>query len=148
MKKNKYILEESFGYHIGSLGVNIKRRMDEYLKPHNLTHLQFSILMSLYKNKVTTQKEILRLTYGDEASITRLVDRLESKGYLNRVTDTQDKRKKKLILTQEGIELTETLTSYACEVNQELVKVLDKSEIETFLKLFQKVHASLEEKQY
>jgi len=145
MEKDVYVLEESFGYHINSLAVAIKRNMDEYLKPYSLTHLQFSILMSLYKNNVTTQKEILRFTYGDEAGITRHIDKLELKGYLQRSPCSTDKRKKKLVLTNDGITLIEEIITYACKVNRELTKTLDKEEADTFLKLLQKVNSSLYE---
>ena len=144
MEKDIYVLEESFGYHINSLAVAIKRHMDEYLKPYHLTHLQFSILMSLYKNNVTTQKEMLRFTYGDEAGITRHVDKLEAKSYLKRIPCSTDKRKKKLVLTNEGIILIENIINYASNVNKELTKNLNKEEANTFLKLLQKVHNSLD----
>ncbi len=145
MEKTEFNFQESFGYHFISVTVIIKRLMESRLKPYNLTHLQFSILMNLYKNNITTQKEILKYIYGDEASITRLIDRLELKGYLKRVKCTKDKRKKNIILTQEGISLTKEVIECAKEVNKELVKGLEKEEAEQFLKLLQKVHSSLDD---
>ncbi len=145
MEKTEFNFQESFGYHFISVTVIIKRLMESRLKPYNLTHLQFSILMNLYKNNITTQKEILKYIYGDEASITRLIDRLELKGYIKRVKCTKDKRKKNIILTQEGISLTKEVIECAKEVNKELVKGLEKEESEQFLKLLQKVHSSLDD---
>lgn len=94
MNKNEFNLQDSLGYHFNIIFINIKKSMEAKLKDFNLTHLQFSILINLYKNNISTQKELLKYTYGDETSITRLVDRLEAKGYIKRVQSKEDKRKK------------------------------------------------------
>lgn len=144
MNKENFRLYDSFGFHFNVIFTNVKRLMEERLKEYNLTHLQFSILMNLHKNNVTTQKELLKYSYGDETSITRLVDRLEAKGYLNRVQSSEDKRKKMLILTDEGKNLTEQVISCANEVNEITVKDLSESESKELLNLLKKVHYSLD----
>ncbi|QDF29589.1 MarR family winged helix-turn-helix transcriptional regulator [Halarcobacter anaerophilus] len=142
MEKKEFKLEESFGYHFNIIFINTKRLMEIRLKSYNLTHLQFSILINLYKNNVTTQKELLKFTYGDETSITRLIDRLEKKGYLQRKKCTDDKRKKKIVLTQSGAALTEKLILCAVKVNKELTENLEEEEAEQLLRLLQKVTLS------
>ncbi len=142
--KEEFNIQNSYGYHINVIFSDIKRFMDSRLKEYELTHLQFGILMNLYKNNLSTQKELLKYTYGDEASITRLIDRLELKGYLTRVACTKDKRKKKIVLTDEGVSLTKKLIPYAKEINKEIIKDLDKNEADELLRLLKKVHIAIE----
>ncbi len=142
--KEEFNIQNSYGYHINVIFSGIKRFMDSRLKEYELTHLQFGILMNLYKNNLSTQKELLKYTYGDEASITRLIDRLELKGYLTRVACTKDKRKKKIVLTDEGVSLTKKLIPYAKEINKEIIKDLDKNEADELLRLLKKVHIAIE----
>ncbi|MBN2816082.1 MAG: MarR family transcriptional regulator [Campylobacterales bacterium] len=144
MEQQEFNFQESYGYHFISTSVVIKRRIESRIQEYDLTHLQFSILMNLYKNKTTTQKELLKYVYGDEASVTRLVDRLAAKSYIKRTQSTEDKRKKNILLTKEGLELVKKLLCFAKEVNQELVQGLDKSEAKEFLRLLQKVTHALE----
>lgn len=146
MNKNEFNLQDSLGYHFNVVFINIKKSMEAKLKPYNLTHLQFSILINLYKNNISTQKELLKYTYGDETSITRLVDRLEAKGYLKRVQCEEDKRKKKLLLTNSGISLTQEIISCAREVNNELIKNLDEEEGMQLLNLLQKMQITINDK--
>lgn len=145
MEKENFNLQSSLGYHFNIIFINIKKSMELKLKPYNLTHLQFSILINLYKNNITTQKELLKYTYGDETSITRLVDRLELKGYLQRVPSLNDKRKKELKLTQSGIDLAEEVIICAKEVNAELVKDMEKEEAKQLLELLQKVNITFDD---
>jgi len=146
MEKNQFNLQDSLGYHFNVIFTHIKKSMEAKLKPYTLTHLQFSILINLYKNNVSTQKELLKYSYGDETSITRLVDRLESKGYLKRVQCETDKRKKKLLLTKSGVSLTEEIISCAKEVNNELIKNLDEKESNQLLELLQKMQITINDK--
>lgn len=145
MENSKFNIYQSLGFYFNTIFVDMKRSMEEKLKAYDLTHLQFSILINLYKNDVTTQKEILRYTNGDEASITRLIDRLEAKGLLNRVPSSTDKRKKHLVLTIEGEKLIDEAISCAKEVNKELTKDLEKDEARVLLKLLKKVYSSFHE---
>ncbi|PUE64847.1 MarR family winged helix-turn-helix transcriptional regulator [Arcobacter lacus] len=145
MEKENFNLQSSFGYHFSIIFINIKKSMELKLKPYNITHLQFSILINIYKNNVTTQKELLKYTYGDETSITRLIDRLEVKGYLQRIACENDKRKKELKLTQSGINLAEEVISCAREVNAELVKDMDNEEAKQLLNLLQKVNITYDD---
>ncbi len=144
MEKEKFNIQESYGFHFNLIFLNIKRKMEERLKPFDLTHLQFSILMNLHKYNLSTQKEILQYTNGDEASITRLIDRLELKGYIKRVKSKTDKRKKQILLTPSGTSLIEDATKCAIDVNKELVKDLNEDEAKQLLALLQKVHNSLD----
>lgn len=144
MKKEKFIIQKSYGFYFNLIYLNLKRKMEEKLKPFDLTHLQFSILMNIYKNNLSTQKEILQYTNGDEASITRLINRLESKGYIKRVQSSTDKRKKSIELTNTGIELIDNATICAIDFNKELIKELDENESKELLRLLQKVYNSFE----
>lgn len=145
MKKETFELNSSLGYYFNIIFINIKKAMELKLKPYNITHLQFSILINIYKNNVKTQKELLKFSYGDETSITRLVDRLEQKGYLVREQSSTDKRKKNLVLTSSGISLTKELISCAQEVNNELVKNLDTKEANELLNILQKIDYDLDD---
>lgn len=144
MNAQEFNFQESYGYHYISTSVIIKRLIESRIQEYDLTHLQFSILMNLYRNTATTQKELLKYVYGDEASVTRLLDRLEAKAYIKRVQSQEDKRKKNILLTDEGLSLVQKLIHFAEEVNQELIKDLNKDEAKEFLLLLQKVSVSLE----
>lgn len=145
MKTESFDLQNSLGYHFNIIFTQIKKSMEIKLKPYNITHLQFSILINLYKNNVTTQKEFLKYTYGDETSITRLIDRLELKGYLKRIQCANDKRKKKLTLTPQGVTLTKEIIACAQEVNSELTHHLTEEETTQLLLLLQKVNINFED---
>ena len=137
-------LEDSSGYLINFININMKRYYDLQLKKYDITILQFGILINIYKNNVTTQKELIKYITGDEASITRLVNRLESKNLLKRVSDKDDKRKKRLELTSKGEELIQELIPIAHTGNQKLTSDLEPDEAKELLRLLQKVSITID----
>ena len=139
MNIDNFNLNQSFGFLINALSLNIKHQMDIRLKPYDLTVHQFGILLNIYKKGPLTQKEIAQQTSGDEPTTTRLMKRLEIKGYIKRLTDQGDKRKKLVSLSQAGIALLQKILPNAQAVNQQITNDLSEDEKRILLTLLNRV---------
>ncbi|EIP87576.1 transcriptional regulator, MarR family protein [Burkholderia humptydooensis MSMB43] len=74
-----------------------------------ITGTQATMLFMLAVGKCSTAAELAR-EYGIDASaITRLLDRVEKRGLLQRVRSSEDRRVVRLELTDEGRELTKRM---------------------------------------
>ena len=139
MNANNFKLLNSFGFLINALSLNTKSRLDTKLKERNITVHQFGILLNIFKRGPLTQKEIAQQTSGDEPTTARLMKRLEEKGCIERVVDKDDKRKRMVSLSKEGVALLETILPQAQEVNREMTEVLTADEKEALFALLNKV---------
>lgn len=131
----------SYGFLFNHIATNIRQRLEVKLKSHNITILQFAILLNVYKRGPFLQKEIIKFTNSDEPSTARVVKRLEEKGFLKRVVDNSDKRIKMLHTTQNAEKLLDELIPYAIENNEHTVSALNDEEKRTLLILLQKITA-------
>ncbi|MBF0911516.1 MAG: winged helix-turn-helix transcriptional regulator [Atopobiaceae bacterium] len=61
------------------------------------------ILISLYKNGDTTQKDLLAKSHNTSASLSEMVGKLETKGLIKRKRGDQDRRTATLSLTDTGV---------------------------------------------
>ena len=138
MNIDDFDLNQSFGFLINALSLNIKHQLDLRLKAHHLTVHQFGILLNIYKRGPLTQKEIAQQTSGDEPTTARLMKRLEEKGCIERVVDANDKRKRLVSLSQEGIALLQEILPHAQTVNKKVTEDLSEKEKETLLMLLNK----------
>ena len=138
MNIDDFDLNQSFGFLINALSLNIKHQLDLRLKAHHLTVHQFGILLNIYKRGPLTQKEIAQQTSGDEPTTARLMKRLEEKGCIERVVDANDKRKRLVSLSQEGIALLQEILPHAQTVNKKVTEDLSEREKETLLMLLNK----------
>ena len=84
----------------------IEMQLKEALKPYGLTHSQLNVLSVLVKNHpepldAKTIKESLIVASPD---VTRLIDRLVIKGFVDRKTCAANRRKIDISVTEEGMD--------------------------------------------
>lgn len=81
-----------------SIGRDIDLRMAEL----DLTNKQWAPLLMLHRCRCNTAAELARELEVDTGAMTRMLDRLESKGFIRREPSADDRRIVKLALTAEG----------------------------------------------
>jgi DNA-binding MarR family transcriptional regulator len=93
---------QGLGYLLARARTVLVRAADLDLHGHDITHAQGSILLMLASGKCRTAAELSRELYLDSASMTRMVDRLQRRGLLERAARSGDRRVIDLHLTAEG----------------------------------------------
>ncbi|MBT4882433.1 MAG: MarR family transcriptional regulator, partial [Glaciecola sp.] len=77
-------------------------RSKELSRDVGLTGPQLIVLQQVGKNPGVMVKEIAQNITLSPATVTSILDRMESRGHVNRVRSTQDKRKVGVFLTDVG----------------------------------------------
>jgi DNA-binding MarR family transcriptional regulator len=93
---------QGLGYLLARARTTLVRAADLELDAQDITHAQGTILLMLASGKCGTAAELSRELYLDSASMTRMVDRLEKRGLLERTARSGDRRVTDLRLTAEG----------------------------------------------
>ena len=83
----------------------ISRRFDETFRPLGLTSGQFSLLMSLNRPKAPTLGSVATLLAMDRTTLTANLKPLERRGLVVSVPDPEDRRSRRLALTDAGREM-------------------------------------------
>ena len=91
--------------HVQRAARTLARRFDEALRPFGLTNGQFSLLMSLNRPEPPRIIDLAPFLAMDRTTLTAALKPLEREGYLRVVTDANDARSKRLILTDSGRDL-------------------------------------------
>lgn len=97
-----YCAEESVGYLMKRIGQSMVTQADRRLDLHGLTSAQWGPLMRLRKAGPSTVADLARWLQLDAGAMTRLLDRLETKGLCKRVRSTEDRRVVVVELTPDG----------------------------------------------
>lgn len=80
----------------------IGRRFDEALRGTGLSHGQFSLLISLNRPEPPSVGEVARLLAMDRTTLTANLKPLERRGLVQIVPDQNDRRSRRLLLTDAG----------------------------------------------
>ncbi len=97
-----YCADESVGWLMKRALLSIAQAADRRLEPKGITHAQWAALFMLQRCRASTVAELARETQSDPGAMTRLLDRLEAKGFCRRERSTDDRRVVNLALTAEG----------------------------------------------
>lgn len=146
-RPGSYKPEESVTYLMRRITVAFAGEVDDQLAPEGLTHAQWVPLLKLQQGSVRTAAEISRELHQDAGATTRMLDRLEAKGFLRRVRSQEDRRVIHLELTPEGQATAQRIPPALCEVQNAHLRGFSKDELETLKNLLRRVLANAEERQ-
>lgn len=93
------------------LGRELANQLDQRLKPHGLSDIEFRALMNVYSFRDTAAYpgELCATLAQSPANITRITDTLVQRGLITRVPDELDRRRLVLKTTEQGNQIAQTL---------------------------------------
>jgi len=117
------------------------------LKPAGITPTQYNVLRIL--RGVSPQgvacQEIARRMITRDADLTRLLDRLESRGFVRRDRQTDDRRVVHILITDAGLALLAGLDSTTVKMNQAIFSFLERERLTTLVELLEQVREQVEQ---
>jgi len=109
----------------------------------DITTEQWSVLACLWKKDKVTQQELCDLTSKDKPSMTRLIDKLEMRNLVTRVSDHNDRRTNLIHLTTAGIALQVKATEIVQQVAAKTLNHITEEELNTSRIVLKKIMANL-----
>lgn len=100
--KEDFRMAHSVGFAITKARNLIVAEMDAALKDLNVTSPQIGILLSMTEGAAATPFELAKLLGIDTGLMTRMLDKLETRGLLERSRSVEDRRVVNLTLTKAG----------------------------------------------
>lgn len=131
---------------IKMINEQIERLCNQNVKRYQITGAQLRALMAIYYTEEHTEcMKNLEGVFGvSQQNILGIVQRLEEKHLLTRRVNEEDRRSRKVQLTEEGLKLCEEASKELQMVDDWILKDLSAKEKRTFIELLTKVHKSLD----
>ena len=101
----------------------------------DLTPVQFAALDAIGHHPGTDQATVAELIAYDRATIGGVIERLEQKGWVDRVVSERDRRARELSLTPEGERILAALVPVVRDLQDEILQALGDADRARFLKL-------------
>ncbi|QBM26066.1 MarR family winged helix-turn-helix transcriptional regulator [Hydrogenophaga pseudoflava] len=101
----------------------------------DLTPVQFAALDAIGHHPGTDQATVAELIAYDRATIGGVIERLEQKGWVDRVVSERDRRARVLSLTAEGERILQALVPVVRNLQDEILASLGEADRARFLKL-------------
>jgi MarR family transcriptional regulator for hemolysin len=106
---------------------------------YDITIDQWLVLRCLQENEQVSQLQIADLLFKDVASITRMIELLVKKEYVERKININDRRKFELTITKSGFKIIENIYPIVKNYRRQALKGLTKIEIDNLQKELEKI---------
>jgi len=105
---------------------------------------QWLVLKNLSENDRMSQTELANLVFKDHPTLTRIIDLLCKKGYVERVPHPQDRRSFQLHLTGEGVSKVNSLRPKILEIREKAWENLSDQDFEEFKRILNTIYQNLD----
>jgi len=123
----------------------LQRRLNEVFKAFDATHTQYNVLRILRGTGPAglLTGEIAERLLTHDPDVTRLVDRMEKRGWIERRRDPEDRRCVRIVIMQEGLALVDGLDEPTANFLQAQFSHLSPTTLSTLVEVLDDLrHAS------
>lgn len=142
----KEIFEENIGLLIHDVGRLLRVLYDRQMASIGLTRSQWWLLTYLYFKDGINQKDLASLMDIEKAPLSRLLDRMEIKGWILRKNETKDRRIKNIYLSESVKPLIGSMRKKAAQYREDSLSVLSDEELNSLRNLLQTLKTDLSSK--
>ncbi|MDX5339469.1 MAG: MarR family transcriptional regulator [Cyclobacteriaceae bacterium] len=105
---------------------------------------QWLVLKNLSENGLMSQTELANLVFKDHPTLTRIIDLLCKKGYVERIPHPQDRRSFQLHLTEQGLAKVAELKPKVLEIREKAWENLNETDFEEFKRILNTIYQNLD----
>jgi len=120
---------EGIGALIGRTRKTMMQKIDAELAPLDVSAAQWIVVLLVGENAASSAAGLCEMLAYDPGAMTRLLDRLETKGIVRRVRSPGDRRTIRLELTGSGKALYPKIIAAMVDVNNSLLHGFSRSEV-------------------
>ncbi|MBP0439397.1 MarR family transcriptional regulator [Tianweitania sediminis] len=108
-----------FGFMLHEVARLFRGRIEARVGRHGLSEAQLRLLMRLWKEEGATQARLAQILEVEPISISRLLDRMEQGGWIERRQDARDRRVRKIFTTEKTRGIRDAVKDTAAQVMEE-----------------------------
>lgn len=120
---------------------------DQRVKELGITRAQWSALSALSRHETegSIQSDLARELEVGKVTIGGLIDRLETSGIVERRTDSEDRRIRRVFITQKGYDVIEQMQSIGRELNISIMKNITLDQVHLAEEVLHEMKVNLRE---
>jgi len=127
-----------------SLLASCQEKENRLAEQHGLTQAEFRCLRLFSANENVNNKQIAERMGLSPSRLTRIIDGLVKKGYINREIDNSDRRNMRVYLSSKGVEIVELLNKAYVNIHQEILEDIDESQHQPLITAMTNLLSALE----
>lgn len=143
--KGENMKDKKLGYYFKVMANEMARNRNKDLEQLGLTSSQCDILMYLIKHhrEEINQREIEQFFKLSNPTVSGILDRLETKGFIIRKPSLKDARSKQIVLTDKSKQIHHHMKKKMEELEKQLLENVSNEELLIFQKVCKQMHDNM-----
>jgi MarR family transcriptional regulator for hemolysin len=125
-----FSLERDFAFMVSDVARMLRTLFDQEARKFGMTRAQWGVLFRLERSEGLKQSELADVLEIQPITLTRLIDRLCDSGLIERRSDPNDRRAKRLFLTPAARPLLTKLDKLTSEIMERTLTGVDRATVE------------------
>ena len=123
--------EDYIDFHLRHAWHKVSRMYNQKAKAHGLT-MSIGFILLIVDKDGTPSTQLGPRMGMEPTSLSRTLKTMETRGYIYREIDQEDKRKVLIFLTQQGVELRKEVKKKVVDFNEKLSKSIPDKKLQAF----------------
>jgi MarR family transcriptional regulator for hemolysin len=136
-------LSSEFLESLNKVSRKIRTAFNQQVTAHGLTYPRARALFRLAKKQNMTQSELACELELEQATMVRLLDRMEENGLIERRPDANDRRVKLIVLTSHGEEQAALVKAIADRMREQIFAAVDERDLRASIALLEAVAGNI-----
>lgn len=133
----------SLGFLINDVARLFRRNFNRQVQQLGLTQSQWQILAHLSRNEGMRQIQLAETLELQPISVARLIDRMQTAGWVERKPDPNDRRAFQLYLTEKATPILEQMRKHSAQIHTEALENISAEQEQNILQLLTRIKTNL-----
>lgn len=132
-------LRNSLGFLLHDAARLLRKRFEARGQEYGLSSAQWRVLVFLIKGDITAQARLAELLEIEPISVSRLIDRMEEGGWVERRPDPNDRRVRQVFPSRKARAVFEEVKGMATDVYEQAFAGMTKAERDALIAALQRI---------
>lgn len=137
--------DDSLGALIHDVAHSLRKLIDRKVEPYNLTRAKWLALGVLDRHDGLSLTELADAIEIGNASIGRLVDRLEARGFVTRKADPEDRRTVRIYIKDTARPKLQELENISAGIREQALSGISKDDHKKLIDLLREIKSNIQE---
>ena len=138
---------ESYDQDIGMLTSKTTKKLMHYLNSNlekfHLTTEQWLVLLKLSNQNKISQKLLAELSGKDQSTLTRILDILERKNFIERHPSKEDRRSFVIHITEDGLSISKEVAPFLEEIFKGILKGISHEKLTIYIEVLLQIDENI-----
>lgn len=135
--------DEDIGMLTNKTSKKLVHHLNKQLKEFHLTTEQWLVLMNLSKQNGISQKFLAEISDKDQSTLTRILDIMERKNFIERHASENDRRSFVIHITKDGLNVCKKVIPFLEEIFKDILHDISYEELNIYRKVLLQISKNI-----